>query len=698
MRRVVRGLFLLVLIVTALPSGPAVAQEQAARSVGRDRLPDGAELVATPDGPVRRSLSDDFAAFRGYRDRGAWLRTMSDAIERVSGKQPAAIAAGQDLAASTTADDEEPEATGSLTLGMAAGDLDRDGRGDVAVLREDAADGAITMEARSGGDARLLWTRAGEGDGTLAWPLEEDVTGDGVPDFSAIDLTVLSEEESGDCEDCFEYRYSATFRWLVGVVSGADGATVWSRSYDGNVNESIEMTGTSNPATTEFSYDYHLDGVNLELIPFLHDGAGDGSADVVVEALDADIDDTYTGRYLWTPVADTGTSEATYQLNSTTRLDLFNGATGQGGQISSTPSVGALALVWPAGDLDGDTGDDLITERIVSPNGASTCVFGYVYTPVVEDGAAVCPDEVEQSTLQLTALDGATLAQLWTKAYGDYGFYWPLGGDVDADGAQDLSVLLEGAKNYATAFVSGADGRSLWSLEGDVIPFTVGPLDAVAGDDVTLLSFEYDWETDAVGDLTFSRRHGLTGAELFASRHAFEAPETSEGEFVDTWMYASARGDMDGDGSTDLTVGVVHDVVRESDEEEWRVVATEAAGVAESGSVPDRRLHAISEQAPTFLLAAPDLDGDGLSELALERYAGQAAQLEILRVRDLHTLWQESVTADYSFYEPIGDLDGDGGIDLMRHEWNASNENHVTSDLSALRGATGETLWGLSTR
>jgi hypothetical protein len=93
-----------------------------------------------------------------------------------------------------------------------------------------------------------------------------------------------------------------------------------------------------------------------------------------------------------------------------------------------------------------------------------------------------------------------------------------------------------------------------------------------------------------------------------------------------------------------------------------------------------------------------DYDGDGRSELTIDRSSWDEASLEVIRVSDGRTLWRDDAEGE-GYYWEVGDLDGDRGADLLRHlytwTWDETSD-HVASDVTAMRGATGTTLWGIS--
>ncbi|MFQ6117008.1 MAG: FG-GAP-like repeat-containing protein, partial [Candidatus Bipolaricaulia bacterium] len=231
-------------------------------------------------------------------------------------------------------------------------------------------------------------------------------------------------------------------------------------------------------------------------------------------------------------------------------------APGSGQIVSPTERwelpVRGLAEPSPAvGDLDGDGAMEVVAGSyggiyaIVGASGTELWEFQMsgpfeVSSPAIgdldNDGAA----EVVVGSMDgnVYALDGRTGRVRWSYRTGAKVWSSPTLADVDGDGR--LEVLIASDKVYA---LSGLTGSPKWSflLElGSISSPAVGDLDGNGRPEVVI---------GADDELVYALQ-GLSGHELWH----FELPVTRPRGFIE--HSSPALGDVDGDGSLEVAIGV----------------------------------------------------------------------------------------------------------------------------------------------
>lgn len=690
---------------TALGSDAGAAgARSAAASVLAEHLPSGPGSFTAAAGQEaqRRSVTQILTSVRGHRDLDAWLGAVAEVIKTTSG---ADVATASGSAAEHEDNDDLPY-SGAFAETYDAGDLDGDGRSDVVTYHWDVQTWQPVLEARRGDTGAVLWERSAGADGGLAWPLGEDLTGNGTADLLIYDLEILTdswEDCDWDTDDCWEQPWEATFRWTVGLVDGSAAEAVWSRSLDGWIRESYEVSGESPaPLLHDDQFSFALDGVNLGVIPFVGDLGGDGLPDVILNEIDLTLRVEGRDTYAWTPVGGGGTWEGDYSLESTTRASVTS-ATGDATPVMAEGGTGRIALVWPLTHPDGST--DVVRERWLEPSSHWECA----YADVVVTGAQLCPvDEQDgQHGFELALLDGRSFAEQWSTTIHGWGMAWPLGGDLDADGRGDIGTWRVDVETWQDDAqpLSGATGAALWDDVSMRDILTVGPLNDAPGDDVIAIDYDESYsQVDGSSSFTLylQRRDGSTG-ELFAETvHTVEDGPTDDG-FAWSWLYVTSGEDANGDGMLDLTVGTVTEVVHD-DGEEWSMEYGGSRAVAESGPTGEP-LYIVESAEALFLFLADDFDGDGLTEAVEETVTAQGEEWDEWtvtftprRLTDGTALWRDEATGSYVFHTWGGDADGNGSGEVYRHVDSMDAQRRFSTVVTALDGATGTGRWSLQSR
>jgi hypothetical protein len=522
----------------------------------------------------------------------------------------------------------------------ALGDLDRDG--DLDLVAGDESGSFSYFENTGSAASPEFAARTGAANpldgldaGIRSKPAIADLEGDG-------DLDLVAGDSTGSF-DTFENTGSATIPSftqrtgtadpLNGLNSGGESAAPWLGDLDGDGDPDLVVGRLDGQyrylLNLSRDFAFRPDAANLAAqdvgnysSPAFGDLDGDGDLDLVAGEYDG----------VFNYFENTGSAASA----------VFAPRTGASNPLSG-PDIGTLSA--PAlGDLDGDGDLDLVAGKL---DGA----FAYFENT----GTAIAPSFVAR-TGAANPLDGSDVGARSRPALGD----------VDGDGDRDLVVgKADGAFDYfentgtalSAAFVQRIGASN--PLNGRSVPAVSSPtLGDVDGDgDADLVSGAAD------GVFHFYENDGNPIAPTFLPGTGTANPLAAWGTYV---FSAPALGDLDGDGDLDAISGTFTGRFYYFESFAARALsALQLSGAANPLDGEDVG----TQSAP----ALGDLDGDGDSDLLVGLQDGTFGHLEhtgsavepawIVRTGVANPLDGED--AGTSSAPALGDLDADGDLDLV---------------------------------
>jgi len=591
---------------------------------------------------------------------------------------------------------EEP--TGNVSYPSPGGDLTGDGLADVLVFDVSLPSEKIHVRALAGTDGHQIWQRPLDASDVVGMPVG-DLTGDGIDDLLMWTFEVLEETEVDDCpsQSSCRYQYDASYDWIVGLRSGADGKRIWATRYAGEDHYLYDhqVEGTPPVTFTERNEESYLSS-NYSVFPYVSgDHDGDGLADLVLESIDIDFllenTDEVTAGVVH---QDTGQ----IRLHGAARAQVTRGNSGAPLLTRSSEMGPGVALLQPVNDLVGGPAPDLLWEESVLSDNSYSCIR----VEAIES----CPDEPDRGyAIELDLLDGDTLEPAWQAGVDDIvdGFALALPDDVTGDGVDDVMVmaLVEQELPFTLRLLSGADGTELWTREQRPgshyweFPVIVEDLTGDATADLVLASFMTLGEPMESGFAAgLARVDGRTGTTISETIRPFAG--IGDHDFTSTFLYIGRTDDVDGDAGADVLAGSVASGYDEDPDAGGSVLGEARSSVViESGPSGDV-IHEKSE-AELFTVDAPaDLSGDGLADAFEWHYPitedGDFGVV-VHRLAPATTLWSRTLTED-EFWNiwTGGDHDGSPGEEVL-YGRNDLMANHWKSAVASLRGSNGSERW-----
>jgi gliding motility-associated-like protein len=591
---------------------------------------------------------------------------------------------GSITAASFAASVDFSTGSGSLPFSVAIGDLDGDGKPDLAVANRSFASVSVFRNTSTSGSitSGSFAAKVDFVTGFLPFSVAiGDLDGDGKPDLAVANRTgntisVLRNTSASGSITSGSFAAKVDFATgispqsvAIGDLDGDGKPDLVSANFSSNTVSVLRNTSASGSITSG-SFAAKVDfatGTNPQSVA-IGDLDGDGRPDLAVTNFNSNTVSILRNNPVLPPTITSftpasgpvGTSVTITGTNfntTTTNNIVFFGATMATVTAASTTS---LTVTAPAGT----------TYRPISVLNGPVALTGYSAVPFA---TTFTPNTGSITTADISAkVDFATGNNPFGVAIGD----------LDGDGKPDLAVVNEGGtiSVYRNISTSGAIASGSFAAKVDFATGTL-PISVAIG----------DLDGDGKPDLAVTNRSDNTVSVL---RNTAVSGSITSGSFAAKVDFATGNnpfsvtiGDLDGDGKPDLAV------VNHNDNTVSVLRNTSASGSITSGSFA-AKVDFATGTSPVSI-AVGDLDRDGKPDLAVANFGGNT--VSVLRNTSASgSITAASFAAKVDFATgglprdlAIGDLDGDGKPDLV-----VANNNDNTVSVLRNTSASGSITSG----
>lgn len=454
------------LVATALAGGVVAFAPATAAAPMSGSAPE-VEVVQAADGsPVRtvEGMTDRFGFAPGddLRDPLTWF-ARARRVAAAAGFETGSAVDGECIDGC----DEGEGSEETYAFSYPVEDLDGDGTDEILSMRVTfgAEEITSTVTARSGADGTELWTSTDAG---LAFVgTVPDLDGDGLVDL----LGGSFEFDAAFTGGCvvplgLSCAFGETFTEVVDLTAyrGTDASSLGSYSVDGTYSFEYEDTslptisGRTGSEELRVTVDDGFFGVGLV------DLDGDGVHQLVHETFDATFTQRIAGTVNDTPIgyADAVVVETAEQLGGT--LELVDVVGGTSETVVVLDGVLPIATVVP-----GPHGDRLLVDQLPE---LGTARQGCLFVDPAPGGCSDLPAPGSNDAAPTRALYDGDLQKLWEVPMApESWFVYPVGGDLDGDGVDDLFELGADQETWddTVTGISGATGATLWTADASLL-------------------------------------------------------------------------------------------------------------------------------------------------------------------------------------------------------------------------------------
>ena len=559
--------------------------------------------------------------------------------------------------------------TAAVPLGTAVGDLDGDGKPDVAVINQTPNSVSVFRNTSTSGaiDATSFAAKVDFTTGTQpAQVAIGDIDGDGKADMVITNgvtnaVSVLRNTSSAGTIDASSFAAKVEFAPAGNgiAVGDLDGDGKLDLAVAGGTNLVAVLRNTSTSGTISFATKVDLTAGTTTNTVDIGDFDGDGKADLAVSNKDADTISLFRNQ------STSGT------ISFATKVDF---------------STGNLPFGLAVGDLDGDTRADLalvnftpntvsVYHNIADPPAISsfTPTSGHVSKSVTITGA-----NFDTTPANNTVYFGATKANITAATATSLTAEAPLGATFSPLHLEVGGRTAFSDKNYlptyegtATIDVSTLAAKLDFTTGTTPQPLVIGDMDGDGKPDLVISN-----DPDIVSVLRNTSSSGSITAGSFAAK--VDAATASNPSGLDL-------GDLDGDGKLDVAIA-----------NNLSTSVSLFRNLSSSGSISlAAKVDHTTGTQPTDV-AIDDLDGDGKADLAISNLStNNVSVLRNISVEgtidaNSFAAKQDYATATSPQAIAAADIDGDGKPDLLVPGFG-------TNQLSVLRNtSTAGTLDGSS--